>query len=110
MDFDLIKSKASGDQNIKENDRFYIRFVQNFQIGFDEIKEFPIFRFYEKFTTIKQILAKIIEEFNLFTLGDLVLSEKNDVYYKDIFSPDEAISQIKSIKNGDTILLSRKND
>jgi hypothetical protein len=104
-DVSFIKSQAKGNQLIKEEDRVYLRIVQNCQLNFDEIKGFPIYRFYNKYSSIKEILNEIIMEFNL--LDRYVLGAKNDVYIKDSFKEEMKLSEITSLKYCDTVMISK---
>jgi len=104
-DLSTIKFQAKGKQLIKEENRIYFRVVQNCQLNFDEIKGFPLYRFYNKYSSIKEILNEMVKEFNL--LDRYVLGEKNDVYIKNPFNEETKLSEITSLKNGDTVMISK---
>jgi hypothetical protein len=108
IDFQVIKAKATGGNFVKELDRHYLRIIQNCQVQFDQINAFPIHRYYDKKETLCEIITKLKAEFNL--LGNFCLSEKTDLYVKNPFEQSKSLAKLSSIKNGDTLILSREND
>ena len=108
-DFNLIKENALGDNKLIESQRHYFRIVQNCQIQFDEIKGFPIYRFYDNKCLISDILENIITELQL-SGNNYIINQKNDIYLKSVFPKEKRICEITILKNGDTIMLSKINE
>jgi len=101
-----IMFQAKGDKNVKENDKFYVTIVQNYQIGFDTIKDFPIIRFYDKNVKIKDIIESITQEYGL-NNNKYTLNEQNDIYLKSCFDNEKSLAETSNLKNGDTIMFSK---